>query len=263
MTSVSSNTAILERKGVLGFTDEQRDYSDGVEGIVQMLRGQNPSEVLKDVHKAVDELNGDVLPEGVSIHPVFMDRTDLVGTTLHTVSRTLLEGMLLVLLRAEPVPRKLARCIAGGPYDPAVAAAVAFILTKATDIPANLLSLGAIDSRILVDGAIVMMETILKKRESRPEAELTKEGVIRRATQVARPIFFSTVIIITAVTRRFLHSSTSRRSSSRRWPIRSVMRCWGRLPWPLLLIPGLAFLAYRKPRKTYREPLARKADQWI
>lgn len=48
----------LERKGVLGFTDEQRDYSDGVEGIVQMLRGQNPSEVLKDVHKAVDELNG-------------------------------------------------------------------------------------------------------------------------------------------------------------------------------------------------------------
>lgn len=75
---------------------------------------------------------------------------------------------------------------------------VAFILMKVTDIPANLLSLGAIDFGILVDGAIVMMETILKKRESRPEAELTKEGVIRRATQVARPIFFSTVIIITA-----------------------------------------------------------------
>ena len=157
----------LERKGVLGFTDEQRDYSDGVEGIVQMLRGQNPSEVLKDVHKAVDELNGDVLPEGVSIHP-FMDRTDLVGTTLHTVSRTLLEGMLLVLL---------VLILFLGSWRGALLVAltiplsllVAFILMKVTDIPANLLSLGAIDFGILVDGAIVMMETILRNAKAVPK----------------------------------------------------------------------------------------------
>ena len=87
----------LERKGVLGFTDDTRDYSDGVEGIVQMLRGENPSRVLDDVHKAVDELNNETLPEGIRIHP-FMDRTDLVNTTLHTVSHTLFEGMVLVVL---------------------------------------------------------------------------------------------------------------------------------------------------------------------
>lgn len=239
----------LERKGVLGFTDEQRDYSDGVEGIVQMLRGQNPSEVLKDVHKAVDELNGDVLPEGVSIHP-FMDRTDLVGTTLHTVSRTLLEGMLLVLL---------VLILFLGSWRGALLVAltiplsllVAFILMKVTDIPANLLSLGAIDFGILVDGAIVMMETILKKRESRPEAELTKEGVIRRATQVARPIFFSTVIIITAYLPLFAFEHIEKKLFT---PLAYTVgyALLGALAVALLLIPGLAFLAYRKPRKTYR-----------
>jgi len=85
----------LERKGVLGFTDHQRDYSDGVEGIVQLLRHQNPTIVLTGIHEAIDELNNEILPEGVSIHP-FMDRTDLVQTTLNTVSHTLLLGIFLV-----------------------------------------------------------------------------------------------------------------------------------------------------------------------
>ena len=158
----------LERKGVLGFTDDTRDYSDGVEGIVQMLRGENPSRVLDDVHKAVDELNNETLPEGTRIHP-FMDRTVLVNTSLHTVSHTLFEGMVLVvlvlilflgswrgaLLVALTIPLSLL---------------IAFILMHVTNIPANLLSLGAIDFGILVDGAIVMMETVLKKRERHPDA---------------------------------------------------------------------------------------------
>ncbi|KAA6315456.1 Cobalt-zinc-cadmium resistance protein CzcA, partial [termite gut metagenome] len=87
----------LERKGVLGFTDGVRNYSDGVEGIVQMLRGENPSRVLEGVHEAVNELNSEILPEGTRIRP-FMDRTELVNTTLSTVSHTLLEGMVLVVL---------------------------------------------------------------------------------------------------------------------------------------------------------------------
>ena len=87
----------LERKGVLGFTDHKRDYPESVEGIVQLLRHQNPSIVLAGVHAAVDELNREILPEGVIIHP-FMDRTDLVKTTLNTVSHTLLFGILLVIL---------------------------------------------------------------------------------------------------------------------------------------------------------------------
>lgn len=186
----------LERKGVLGFFDGVRDYSDGVEGIVQMLRGENPSQVLEGVHRAVDELNNETLPKGTHLH-VFMDRTNLVDTTLHTVSHTLFEGMVLVvlvlilflgnwrgaLLVALTIPLSLL---------------IAFILMQLTDIPANLLSLGAIDFGILVDGAIVMMETVLKKRERHPDELLTEESILRRTTEVARPIFFSTLIIITA-----------------------------------------------------------------
>src|SRR5690606_10507504 len=87
----------LERKGVLGYTDRQRDYSESLEGIVLLLKGQNPSNVLEDIHEAVDELNNGGLPEGVRIHS-FLDRTDLVNTTLNTVSHTLLEGIALVLI---------------------------------------------------------------------------------------------------------------------------------------------------------------------
>ena len=126
-----------------------------------------------------------------------MDRTDLVNTTLHTVSHTLFEGMVLVvlvlilflgswrgaLLVALTIPLSLL---------------IAFILMHVTNIPANLLSLGAIDFGILVDGAIVMMETVLKKRERHPDEVLTEDSILRRTTEVARPIFFSTLIIITA-----------------------------------------------------------------
>ncbi|MCL8000627.1 efflux RND transporter permease subunit, partial [Brucella sp. 21LCYQ03] len=82
----------LERKGILGYTDRTRNYSESLEGIVLLLKGQNPSTVLRGIHIAVDELNNGELPAGVRIH-TFMDRTDLVDTTLNTVSHTLLEGM--------------------------------------------------------------------------------------------------------------------------------------------------------------------------
>ncbi|MEG1684417.1 MAG: CusA/CzcA family heavy metal efflux RND transporter [Bacteroides sp.] len=239
----------LERKGILGYTDSERDYSDGVEGIVQMLRHQNPSEVLENVKSAVDELNNEILPKGVSIHP-FMDRTELVNTTLHTVSRTLFEGMVLVLL---------VLILFLGSWRGAVLVVVtipfslliAFILMKITDIPANLLSLGAIDFGIIVDGAIVMMETILKKRESSPDEELTKEGVIKRASEVAKPIFFSTLIIITAYMPLFAFEHIERKMFT---PMAYTVgyALLGALMVALLLIPGLAFIAYRMPRKSFK-----------
>lgn len=239
----------LERKGVLGFTDGDRDYSDGVEGIVQMLRHQNPSQVLEGVRAAVDELNNDILPKGVVVHP-FMDRTTLVDTTLHTVSRTLIEGMVLVIL---------VLILFLGSWRGAVLVAVtipfslliAFILMKLTDIPANLLSLGAIDFGIIVDGAIVMMETILKKRESSPNEELTKDGVVKRAAEVARPIFFSTLIIIIAYMPLFAFEHIERKMFT---PMAYTVgyALLGALAVALLLIPGLAFLAYRMPRKSYK-----------
>lgn len=239
----------LERKGVLGFADSQRDYSDGVEGIVQMLRNENPSKVLEDVHKVVDELNNGGLPEGVSIHP-FMDRTDLVNTTLNTVSHTLFEGMVLVIL---------VLILFLGSWRGALLVALtiplslltAFLLMHISNIPANLLSLGAIDFGIIVDGAIVMMETILKKREKNPLQPFEEESIVNRALEVARPILFSTLIIITAYIPLFAFEHIEKKLFT---PMAYTVgyALLGALGVAFFLIPGLAFLAYRKPGKVYR-----------
>ena len=239
----------LERKGVLGFSDDQRDYDEAVEGIVQMLRGENPSEVLERVHKAVDELNNGILPPGVRIHP-YLDRTQLVGETLKTVSRTLLLGMLLVVLVLFVYLRDLRGSALVAATIP-IALLVAFILMILNHIPANLLSLGAIDFGILVDGAIVMMETILKEREARPGEVLDEDVVKRRAGQVARSIFFSTIIIITAYLPLFAFEHVERKLFT---PMAYTVgyALIGALLTALLLTPCLSFAAYRKPRKMKR-----------
>lgn len=238
----------LERKGVLGYTDRERNYSESLEGIVLLLKGQNPSIVLEGIHTAVDELNNGGLPNGVRIH-TFLDRTDLVNTTLNTVSHTLLEGMTLViivlivflgswrgaLLVAITIPLSLL---------------IAFILMHFTNIPANLLSLGAIDFGIIVDGAIVMMETILKKREDNPEEELQEKTIAQRAAEVAKPIFFATIIIITAYLPLFAFERVEKKLFT---PMAFTVgyALLGALAVALLVIPGLAYVLYRKPQKLY------------
>ena len=238
----------LERKGVLGFSDGERDYDDAVEGLVQMLRGENPSEVLDKLHKSINELNNEILPEGVEIHP-FMDRTHLVNQTLKTVSHTLFIGMLLVVVVLFIYLGNIRGSLLVAATIP-IALLVAFILMKITGIPANLLSLGAIDFGILVDGAIVMMETILKGRESHPDEELTEDYVGRRAKDVARSIFFSTIIIITAYMPLFAFEHIERKLFT---PMAYTVgyALIGALLTSLLLTPALSFFAYRKPRKIY------------
>ena len=142
------------------------DKTDRVEGIVLMRRGENPSEVLRGIHDAVDELNASGLPAGVKIVPIY-DRTDLVNNTLHTVTHTLLEGLVIVvavlflflgsvraaLLTAITIPLSLL---------------FAFICMHFTGIPANLLSLGALDFGIIVDGTLVMVEHIVHALDGAP-----------------------------------------------------------------------------------------------
>lgn len=238
----------LERKGILGYTDRKRNYSESVEGIVLLLRGQNPSQVLEGVHEAIEELNNETLPPGVKIHP-FLDRTDLVKTTLTTVSHTLTEGIVLViivlivflgswrgaLLVAITIPLSLL---------------IAFILMQFTDIPANLLSLGAIDFGIIVDGAIVMLETILKKREENSEETLEEKTITQRVIEVAKPIFFSTIIIITAYLPLFAFERVEKKLFT---PMAFTVgyALLGALAVALILIPGLAYVIYRKPQKIY------------
>ncbi|WP_085535252.1 efflux RND transporter permease subunit [Massilibacteroides vaginae] len=239
----------LERKGVQGYSDRSREYSETVAGIVLLLKHENPSVVLEGISEAVEELNRNILPEGVHIH-TYLDRTELVDTTLNTVSRTLLEGMLLVvvvlilflgswrgaLLVALTIPFSLL---------------IAFILMYFTDIPANLLSLGAIDFGIIVDGAIVMMETILKKREDHPNIQLEEDNIAKRVKEVAKPIAFATIIIITAYLPLFAFERVERKLFT---PMAFTVgyALLGALLVALFLIPGIGYALYRKPRKIYQ-----------
>lgn len=238
----------LERKGILSYTDKKRNYSESVEGIVLLLRGQNPSQVLEGVHEAIEELNNETLPAGVKIHP-FLDRTDLVKTTLTTVSHTLTEGIVLVII---------VLIVFLGSWRGALLVAItiplsllfAFILMHFTNIPANLLSLGAIDFGIIVDGAIVMLETILKKREENSEETLEEKTITQRVIEVAKPIFFSTIIIITAYLPLFAFERVEKKLFT---PMAFTVgyALLGALAVALLLIPGLAYVIYRKPQKIY------------
>ncbi|MDL1914295.1 MAG: efflux RND transporter permease subunit [Bergeyella sp.] len=249
----------LEQKGTLGYTDREKNYSQSIEGIVLLLKGENPSVVLEGIHKAVKELNEDILPPGVKIHP-FMDRTDLVKTTLNTVSHTLLEGIGLViivlivflgswrgaLLVAITIPLSLL---------------IAFLLMYFTNIPANLLSLGAIDFGIIVDGSIVMLETILKKREENPDEPLNEKTIYKKVSEVARPIFFATVIIITAYLPLFAFERVEKKLFT---PMAFTVgyALFGALLVALLLIPGLAYTIYKKPQKIYHNKWLSFLGQW-
>lgn len=239
----------LERKGALGYEDDSLHFSDGVEGIVQMLRYENPSHVLNYIHAAVEELNTQgQLPDDVHIQPV-MDRTDLVSTTLHTVSHTLLYGMLLVVA--------VLLCFLGsfrGSLLVAVAIPisllVAFILMHLTGVPANLLSLGAIDFGILVDGAIVMTETIIRLREEQPDGMLSKQDAIRRMEAVAKPIFFATLIIVIAYMPLFAFQRIERKLFT---PMAFTVgyALLGAMLTSLVMIPAMVYAIYRKPHKLF------------
>ncbi|QIK58362.1 efflux RND transporter permease subunit [Dysgonomonas sp. HDW5A] len=248
----------LERKGVLGYSDRTREYSESIEGIVLLLKHQNPSVVLEGINKAVDELNNETLPEGVHIH-AFLDRTELVNTTLHTVSRTLIEGMALVIIVLIIFLGNWRGALLVAITIP-VSLLIAFILMHFTNIPANLLSLGAIDFGIIVDGAIVMMETILKKREDHPDKPLEEVAISKRVKQVATPILFSTIIIITAYLPLF---AFERVESKLFTPMAFTVSyaLLGALLVALFLIPGLGYALYRKPQKIYHNKWLEKLTQ--
>lgn len=239
----------LERSGALGYSDKRGvNYSDNIQGIVLLLKGENPSVVLEGVNREVAQLNKSGLPEGVKIHTV-LDRTDLVDTTLSTISTTILEGIGLVILILIIFLGSWRGALLVAITIP-ISLLIAFILMKLTDIPANLLSLGAIDFGIIVDGAIVMMETILKKREDNPEKVFTVKTIAKRAREVARPIFFATLIIITAYLPLFAFERVENKLFT---PMAFTVgyALLGALLVALILIPGLAYFVYKKPQKVY------------
>lgn len=229
----------------------------GVEGIVLMRRGENPSEVLKSIKAAVDDLNENRLPKGVSISPIY-DRTDLVNNTLHTVSHTLLEGLLIVvivlflflgsaraaLLTAVTIPLSLL---------------FAFICMHFSGIPANLLSLGALDFGIIVDATLVMVEHVLHTmHERQQDGPLDQGGVLAAirdaALEVERPIFFSLLIIIAAYIPLFTLERVERKLFT---PMAFTVSfaLLGSMLLALTLIPVLATYLFRNGAKSWENPI--------
>ncbi len=233
-----------EREGILG----KNANPDTLEGIVLMLKYQNPSRVLEGVHAKMAELQKKLDPMDVKIVP-YIDRDDLVKLTVDKVTHTVLEGIGLVLI--------VLILFLGSPRS-AVVAAVAipvalifiFVLMTWTKMPANLLSLGAIDFGIIVDGAIVVMETILRRREENPDVQMTETDVLEMTSHVAQPMFFATLIIITAYCPLFaFERAEGKLFTPMAWTVGFALL--GALLCSLTLIPSLAFVALRKPRKIF------------
>jgi heavy metal efflux system protein len=234
-----------EREGILGKDNDP----DTIEGIVLMLKYQNPSETLKGIHAKVDELNRQLAKQDVRIVP-YIDRDDLVRATVHKVGRTILEGVALVFLVLILFLGSARSALVAGVTIPMALVAV-FSLLNLTHVSANLLSLGAIDFGILVDGAIVVTEAILRRREAMPEEELSESEVKAAAVQVTRPIFFASLIIITAYLPLF---SFERAEAKLFTPMAYTMAyaLCGALLATLALVPGLAYFAFHKPASVYR-----------
>lgn len=241
-----------ERQGILG----KNNNPDTIEGIVRLLKYQNASEVIKQVHAKVDELQKQLAPQGVKIVP-FIDRDELIELTVHKVSHTVIEGIGLVCI--------VLILFLGSPRSALVAAVTiplalvaVFIMMYLTKMPANLFSLGAIDFGIIVDGAIVVTEAILRRREARPEAELTEAEVRAATTEVVRPIFFATLIIISAYLPLFAFERAEGKLLS---PMAFTVSyaLLGALLCSLVLVPGLAYMALRKPRRIFHN----KPLEWL
>lgn len=175
------------------------DNSDAVQGIVIMRRGENPKDILERIHAKVNEINEHYLPAGVKMVTHY-DRTDLIDRTLHTVRKNMTEGIGLVVL-------VLLLFLGLGNYRTALVVALAvpvsllgaYLLLDLRGIPANLISMGAIDFGIIVDSAVVIAENlmrILQERKGQPPA--LHKAIIDSVREMGRPILFSKAILLTA-----------------------------------------------------------------
>jgi cobalt-zinc-cadmium resistance protein CzcA len=236
------------------------DNGDVVEGIVMLRKGANADETLVAIHKKVAELNEKILPPGVKIIP-FLDRSDLLHLTTHTVMHNLTEGVLLVsvilffflgnfrgaLIVALTIPFSL------------LFASICLDLNK---IPANLLSLGALDFGMVVDGTVVIIENIVRHFSLSGNAHKSPLEKIRDAViEVLRPVFYARAIIITAYLPIFtLQSVEGRLFKPMAWTVTFALL--GALLFCILIAPVLALLQFSHGVKEWRNPVMEFLRNW-
>lgn len=229
----------------LGITGQDQD-DDAVIGIVIMRKGENASVVLKGVKDKIAQLNERGLPPGVKIVP-FYDRTWLMGKTMTTVFHNLVEGALLVSLVLYLFLSNLRASLAVVVVIP-LALLATFLGLKIMGVPANLLSLGAMDFGIIVDGAVIVIENIMhrleKDSENMPDSE-RRQVIIDAANEVGRPTLFSMLIIIAAHIPIFALQRHEGRIFQP-MALSVTMALIGSLIFSLTLVPLLAYWMLRK-----------------
>src|ERR1019366_6126221 len=221
------------------------DDDDVVSGIVLLRKGADSDAVLEGIHAKVEELNHVILPKGVTVVP-FLDRSDLVHYTTHTVLHNLTEGIVLVVII-------LFLFLGNARGALIVALTIPFSLLFAATclqlkgIPANLLSLGALDFGMVVDGAVVMVENIVRHLSRHPETDkrTPMEKIREAAHEVQRPVFYAIGIIITAYLPIFtLQRVEGRLFKPMAWTVAFALL--GALMFSMLLAPVLSSLFFPK-----------------
>ena len=237
------------RRGAVGVGLEK----EGIESFVWMRRGQNPSIVLEGIHAKVKELNETILPKGMKIETIY-DRSDLVGLTLKTVHENLLTGFLLVVGVVWLFLRSAVGSVAVAVVIP-LALLVAFIGLYALGLPANLISMGAIDFGILVDGAVVLVENVIHalRHEHPKDRRGVLRLVVRSAVDVGRPTLYAMLIIIAALVPVFTLESVEGRIF-RPLALTYSFALLGALVFSLTLVPALCAALFRPRHAKLEEP---------
>ena len=229
------------------------DNDDVVEGIVLLRKGANSDETLAGIHKKVIELNDQILPPGVKIVP-FLDRSELVHHTTRTVLNNLTAGIILVSLILFLFLGNIRGAII-------VALTIPFSLLFASiclslnKIPANLLSLGALDFGMVVDGAVVMVENIVRHMSHTENAKKPPLERIREAAyEVQRPVFYAIAIIITAYMPIFtLERVEGRLFKPMAWTVAFALL--GALVFSMLIAPVLSSLLFKAGVHEWHNPV--------
>jgi heavy metal efflux system protein len=229
------------------------DNDDVVEGIVLLQKGENSDQTLEGIHKKVEELNDHVLPPGVKIVP-FLDRSELLHYTTHTVLHNLTEGIILVVVILFLFLGNARGAIIVALTIP-FALLFAAICLNLRDIPANLLSLGALDFGMVVDGSVVIVENIVRHLSHGRKEGITPTQQIREAThEVQRPVFFARAMIITAYLPIFtLQSVEGRLFKPMAWMVSFALL--GALVFSLLLAPVLSSLLFPRGASEWQNPV--------
>ena len=229
------------------------DDNDVVEGIVFLRKGADTATTLDGIHAMVERLNKHILPSGVKIVP-FLDRDDLVHYTTHTVLHNLAEGMILVVLILFIFLGNIRGALVVALTIP-FALLFASICLKLRHISANLLSLGALDFGMVVDGAVVMVENIVRHLSVPDSSPRTiVERIRTAANEVQRPVFYAIAIVITAYLPIFtLQEVEGKLFRPMAWTVAFALL--GALIFSMFVAPALTSFLFRKNVKQWQNPV--------